>query len=139
MNFRSVSCYPGAYPWVSTPNIDRLANEGMRFTNCYTSAWCAPSRATYLTGKLPHGIKSLHLPTTYPNYVRDPDQCPYWLENLRENGWYTGIVGKWHTGPDHGHVHLGPQPAREIWALLYQSEYEYSGGTTRTSWRIFDG
>ena len=102
-SFRSVSCYPGAHSWISTPNIDRLAHEGMRFSNCYTSAWCAPSRATYLTGKLPHGVMSLHLPSGYPNYVRDPDRCPYWLENLRENGWYTGIVGKWHTGPDHGH------------------------------------
>ena len=102
-SFRSVSCYPEAISWISTPNIDRLAHEGMRFSNCYTSAWCAPSRATYLTGKLPHGVMSMHLPSSYPNYVRDPDQCPYWLENLRENGWYTGIVGKWHTGPDHGH------------------------------------
>ena len=74
--FRSVSCYPEAHSWISTPNIDRLAHEGMRFSNCYTSAWCAPSRATYLTGKLPHGVMSMHLPTTYPNYVRDPDQCP---------------------------------------------------------------
>ena len=75
----------------------------MRFSNCYTGAWCAPSRATFLTGKLQHGITSMHLPSQYPNYVRDPERCPYWLENLRDNGWHTGIVGKWHTGPDHGH------------------------------------
>lgn len=120
-SYRSVSCYAGAHPWVSTPNIDRLAREGVRFTNCYTGAWCAPSRATYLTGKLQHGITSVHLPSGYPNFIRDPDRCPYWLEYLRENGWYTGIIGKWHTGPDHGHGRywdflrdLGPQPARKI-------------------------
>tara|TARA_B100001123_G_scaffold281354_1_gene313331 strand:+ start:2331 stop:3821 length:1491 start_codon:yes stop_codon:yes gene_type:complete len=102
-SFRSVSCYPGAHSWVNTPNIDRLAREGVRFTNCYTGAWCAPSRATYLTGKLQHGITSMHLPSGYPNFVRDPDRCPYWLEHLRNDGWYTGVIGKWHTGPDHGH------------------------------------
>lgn len=102
-SFRSVSCYPGAHPWVNTPNIDRLAQEGVRFTNCYTGAWCAPSRATFLTGKLQHGVNSMHLPAGYPYYVRDPEACPYWVENLREEGWHTGIVGKWHTGPDHGH------------------------------------
>ena len=47
-SLRSVSCYPEAHSWVNTPNIDRLAREGVRFANCYTGAWCAPSRATYL-------------------------------------------------------------------------------------------
>ena len=55
-SFRSVSCNPGAHPWVNTPNNDRLAREGVRFANCYTGAWCAPSRATYLTGKLQHEL-----------------------------------------------------------------------------------
>ncbi len=101
-SYRSVSCYPGAHPWVKTPNIDRLAREGVRFTTCYTGAWCAPSRATFLTGKLQHGI-NMHLPAGYPNFVRNVEASPFWPERLRENGWYTGIVGKWHTGPDHGH------------------------------------
>ena len=101
-SYRSVSCYPGAHPWVNTPNIDRLADEGVRFTTCYTGAWCAPSRATYLTGKLQHGV-NMHLPAGYPNFVRDVEQSPFWPAHLRENGWYTGIIGKWHTGPDHGH------------------------------------
>ncbi|MBV7334100.1 sulfatase-like hydrolase/transferase [Chloroflexi bacterium TSY] len=101
-SYRSVSCYPGAHPWVNTPNIDRLAREGVRFTTCYTGAWCAPSRATFLTGKLQHGIH-MHLPAGYPNFVRNVEESPFWPAHLRENGWYTGIIGKWHTGPDHGH------------------------------------
>jgi arylsulfatase A-like enzyme len=100
---RSVSCYPEAHPWVQTPNIDRLAAEGVRFTTCYTGAWCAPSRATALTGKLQHSIESMHLPLGYPDFVTDPDVLQWWPRIFRQHGWYTGIVGKWHTGPDHGH------------------------------------
>lgn len=120
-SFRSVSCYPGALPWISTPNIDRLAQDGVRFSTCYTAAWCAPSRATYLTGLYQHGIRSMHLPAGYPYYVRDPEQCPYWLENLREFGFYTGVVGKWHTGPDHGYGRYWDYSA--IWDHSQPQEY----------------
>jgi arylsulfatase A-like enzyme len=58
---RSVSCYPEAHPWVRTPNVDRLAQEGVRFSTCYTGAWCAPSRATALKARLQHSIESLRL------------------------------------------------------------------------------
>ena len=54
---RTVGCYPEAHAWVRTPNIDALAREGVRFATCYTGAWCMPSRATALTGKLPHGTR----------------------------------------------------------------------------------
>lgn len=100
---RSVGCYPEAHPWISTPNLDWIGEEGVRFTTCYTGAWCAPSRATALTGKLQHGIMSMRLPYGYPSFLYDPKECPYWPAVLRQQGWYTGIVGKWHTGPDHGH------------------------------------
>ena len=100
---RSVSCYPEAHPWINTPNIDWLAEEGMRFTHCYTGAWCAPSRATALTGKLQHSIESMRLTGGYPGLNYDAAQCPFWPAVFREAGWYTGIVGKWHTGADHGH------------------------------------
>jgi arylsulfatase A-like enzyme len=102
-SYRSVSAYQGAHPWVDTPNIDRIASEGVRFTSCNTGAWCAPSRATALTGKLQHGIESLRLTGGYPHLNHDPKQCPFWPEVFRQEGWYTGIVGKWHTGYDHGH------------------------------------
>ena len=80
---RSVSCYPEAHPWVQTPNIDRLAAEGVRFTTCYTGAWCAPSRATALTGKLQHSIESMHLPLGYPDFVTDPDVLQWWPRIFR--------------------------------------------------------
>ena len=40
---RTVSCYPEAYDWVQTPNIDRLATNGVRFTHAYIGTWCMPS------------------------------------------------------------------------------------------------
>ena len=43
---RTVSCYPEAYEWVKTPNIDGLAKIGTRFTHAYFGSWCMPSRAT---------------------------------------------------------------------------------------------
>src|SRR5947208_13320955 len=64
---RTVSCYPEAYPWVRTPNIDRLAKSGIRFTAAYNGSWCAPSRAAILTGKHPFGVQSMTFRGTYPS------------------------------------------------------------------------
>ena len=102
-SIRSVGCYPEAHRWVRTPNIDRLAAEGVRFTHCYTGAWCMPSRATALTGLLPHGIQSLRMVGRYPGSTYDPKQCPFWPAAFRRGGYFTGIIGKWHTGSDAGH------------------------------------
>src|SRR3954469_17152001 len=56
---RTCGCYPEAFDWVKTPNIDRLAKRGVRFANAYFGAWCTPSRAAMLTGRHPYGIESL--------------------------------------------------------------------------------
>ena len=50
-SYRTVSCYPQAYSWARTPNIDKLAKQGMRFESAYIGTWCMPSRATLLTGR----------------------------------------------------------------------------------------
>src|SRR5512137_2988118 len=55
-SWNTLSCYNGR-PWVRTPNIDRLAAEGTRFSHAYGAAWCTPSRACAMTGLLPHGIR----------------------------------------------------------------------------------
>ena len=102
-SIRSVSCYPEAHRWVRTPNIDRLADEGVRFTTCYTGAWCMPSRATAMTGLLPHGIESMRMVGRYPGSTYDPKQCPFWPAAFRKGGYHTGMIGKWHTGSDTGH------------------------------------
>src|SRR3954469_23630544 len=58
-SYRTVSCYPEAHPWARTPNIDRLAKMGIRFTASYNGSWCAPSRASILTGLHPFGVQSM--------------------------------------------------------------------------------
>jgi arylsulfatase A-like enzyme len=78
----------------STPTIDRLAQQGVRFTRCYaTSPVCAPDRATWLTGRSPviHGIifNNLALANDMPTY-------PYILQ---QHGYHTGLFGKVHQTP----------------------------------------
>ncbi|MFP6612421.1 MAG: sulfatase-like hydrolase/transferase [Pirellulales bacterium] len=97
-SIRSVGCYPEAHDWVRTPNLDRLASEGVRFTTCYTGAWCQPSRATALTGRLQHGIHALSKKPP-PGRIADS----YWPTEFRKAGYHTGMIGKWHTGKDKGH------------------------------------
>ena len=101
-SIRSVSCYPEAHGWVNTPNIDRLAKEGVMFTHCYTGAWCMPSRVTALTGLLQHGAQSLKL-KKYPMATYDPNKLPFWPSVFRKNGYRTACIGKWHIGEDIGH------------------------------------
>lgn len=100
---------------VSTPNIDRLANDGVRFDNAYTTATlCSPARASLITGTYPHahGIrKTMYpagifggLPTMYQTPIADPfnDErfslainFPKYITN---SGFATAHIGKWHLG-----------------------------------------
>ncbi len=101
-SYRSVSCYPEAYPWVKTPNIDALAAQGVRFTHTYIGTWCMPSRATMLTGHHQYGVESMRMQGEYPGSVYDPEKCPFWPRVFREHGYSTAQIGKWHTGIDSG-------------------------------------
>ena len=99
-NYRSLSCDESAPPWVSTPNIDRLANEGVRFTHCYGAPSCAVSRLIMLTGLQPHAIQGMSCLDAETSY--DPQRCRFWPATLRQAGYLAAIIGKWHLGNDHG-------------------------------------
>ncbi len=101
-SYKTVGCYPEAFPWVKTPNIDSLAKSGVRFHAAYLGSWCMPSRATILTGRLPHGIKSMSMEGSYPGSTYDPKQCPFIPAQMRAQGYHTAQIGKWHTGTDAG-------------------------------------
>ena len=101
-SYRTVGCYPQAYPWVRTPTIDRLAKEGVRFEYAYIGTWCMPSRATLLTGHHQFAVESMRMEGEYPGSAYDPAKCPFWPRVFREHGYTTAQIGKWHTGTDTG-------------------------------------
>lgn len=98
-SYRTVSCYDGAPSWVETPNVDRLAREGVRFLSGYAGTWCLPSRAMFLTGLHPHAIRGLSASAGKYN----PDLFRFWPSALRTHGYTTAMMGKWHLSADTGH------------------------------------
>ena len=85
----------GRFPWFKTPNMDRLAAEGVRFRNAFVvNALCSPSRACFLSGRYSHanGIWNNRTPLS--------DKLVTHASVLRSEGYSTGYVGKWHMGPN---------------------------------------
>jgi N-sulfoglucosamine sulfohydrolase len=82
-----------------TPNIDRLAQEGILFTNAYvTHASCSPSRSSILTGLYPHQNGQIGLAGKHPEYNIRND-IPLLPDLMRNAGYKTGIIGKLHLSP----------------------------------------
>jgi len=107
LGYGDLSCY-GATE-IITPNIDALANEGVRFTNGYaTSATCTPSRYGLLTGVYPWRNKDAKiLPGSAPLLIgKEQLTIP---KMLKEKGYQTAVVGKWHLGLGTGIVDWNKQ------------------------------
>ena len=81
------------HPYLKTPHIDRLAREGVRFSNMFvTTSLCSPSRASFLSGLYAntHGVTN-----NFTDYPRDLASFP---RRLQESGYETAYIGKWHMG-----------------------------------------
>lgn len=109
---------------LKTPNLDKLAERGMRFENFFcTSPVCSPARASLLTGRIPsqHGVHDWILAgDTIAKYEQDRNGelieylkgQPGYTDYLAEAGYYCGISGKWHLGDSHH-----PQKGFKYWEV----------------------
>ena len=97
---------------IATPNLNRLADGGLRFVNFHTTALCSPTRACMLTGRNHHavGMRAIsNFDTGFPNMRGAiPHSAPTLAEILREQGFGTYMVGKWHLAPMHETGPAGP-------------------------------
>ena len=94
LGWRELGCYGNGFN--ETPNLDRLAGQGMRFTQAYAAApVCSPYRASFLTGQLParHGILDYLRPDSGKPL---PTSQQTVAERFRRRGYATGMIGKWH-------------------------------------------
>jgi len=96
MGYSDPGCYGGR---CSSPNLDRLATEGVRLTDFYVAApLCAPTRVSILTGKTPQRTSLVRNPKYTDNEAGlSPSEITI-AEVLRGAGYHTGLVGKWHLG-----------------------------------------
>lgn len=97
MGFSDIGCFGSE---IQTPNLDRLAKGGMRFTQFYNTARCCPTRASLLTGLYPHqaGIGHMTQDSGFPGYQGDlNERCVTIAEALRPAGYTSYAVGKWHV------------------------------------------
>ena len=84
--------------WVRTPNLDRIANEGIRFNNCVTtSPVCIPTRLSLATGLYPHNTGVWN----NMNHTMSAD-TPTWMQAVRDAGYRTSLFGKTHLHPHSG-------------------------------------
>ncbi len=98
LGYGDLGCYGSTT--IATPNLDRMAREGLRFTDAYAAApFCSPSRAGLLTGRLPAraGLPYVLFPTEHHGLPAAEITIP---ELLKTRGYTTACIGKWHLGWD---------------------------------------
>ena len=109
VGFSDLGCYGSEIP---TPNIDRLAKGGLKYTNFRTTAMCSPTRAALMTGLNHHSAGMGWLADAdigFPGYRGDlTHEAPTMAEILRDGGYSTYHVGKWHVNAERTNGPLGP-------------------------------
>lgn len=106
LGYSDLGCYGGEIP---TPNLDKLAQNGVRFTNFYNTARCCPTRASLLTGLYSHqagvGHMTKDLGADHPSYRGHLNDNNVTIgEVMKSAGYFTAMTGKWHVGFEHGVV-----------------------------------
>ena len=128
--FGQLGCYGSP---IRTPNLDRIAADGLRFNNMHTTALCSPSRSCIVTGRNHHsnGMACItEFATGYPGYNGVvPFENGMLSEMLLEHGYSTFMVGKWHLTPSNQETAAGPY---DRWPLGrgFQRFYGFLGGDT---------
>lgn len=113
LGFADLGCYGSEIP---TPNLDRVAAEGVQFTNFHVTPMCSPTRAALLTGVNPHRAGVGHVANSdpgFPGYAAElSDEVATAAEVLRDAGYHTMAIGKWHLTKDSDLSDAGP---RQSW------------------------
>jgi len=130
VGFGASSTFGGPIP---TTTLDRLAREGLRYTQFHTTALCSPTRAALLTGRNHHSVATgviMEAGTGFPGYnTLMPKSAGTWAEVLRQNGYNTAWYGKNHNVPDWQGSQAGPF---DLWptGLGFEYFYGFIGGDT---------
>ena len=128
---------------INTPTLERLAQNGLRYTRFYTTSISSPTRAALLTGRNHHSVHTgniMELATGFPGYdsLMGKDTATV-AEILRQKGWNTSWFGKDHNVPDWQNSQAGPF---DLWptGLGFEKFYGFIGAET-SQWRpaVFDG
>ncbi|MDE0352948.1 MAG: sulfatase-like hydrolase/transferase, partial [bacterium] len=109
LGFAQLGCY-GAE--ISTPNIDLLAEDGLRYNSFHVTSLCGPTRATLITGRNHHAVGmgiGPEVPMGFPGYTgRIPKSAATLPRLLRDSGYSALAVGKWHLTPRFERNQAGP-------------------------------
>ena len=128
--FGQLGCYGSP---IATPNLDRLAERGLRYNNMHTTALCSPSRSCVISGRNHHSNAMACITegaTGYPGYNGlVPFENGFLSEMLLEHGYNTYMVGKWHLIPSSQETAAGPY---DRWPLGrgFERYYGFLGGDT---------
>ena len=123
VGFGMCSTFGGPVP---TPNMDKLANNGLKYNRFHTTALCSPTRAALLAGRNHHTCATgviIEMGTGFPGYTGSiPKSCGLVSETLRDNGYATGMFGKWHNTPE---TAISPAGPFDRWPTGLGFEYFY--------------
>lgn len=128
LGYADLGCYGGREP--VSPNLDRMAKEGLKFTNCYSnSPVCSPTRFALMTGRYQYHFRgAADEPLHGPNAIRSTHGLPPSQQTipsvLKAQGYRTALVGKWH---------LGNEPHFEPLKSGYDEHFGLMSGGSTTS------